>query len=559
MKRRIYCSLCGLSIVVAFLTAAICLFSFFHTMMRQARDELALEYEMIERGLTGKDTTDIAYLETVDRQFFRTRLTLVDRTGNVLYDSTGASNLGDHSARPEITAAFSFGMGEAMRASDTSQETMYYYARRIDGNHVLRVAKPAGSVSTAFFSMLPALLGILSLIAAVSILLSSRLTRLILHPIAVLAQDMESGAAPEYEELQPFFRTIREQNGLIRRQMLTLRKERDTVSAITSNMQEGLILLDTAHSILSVNKSALALLGAPYGSYEGMTVLALSRNAELEQCICEAAQGVSAQSVIERDGQYCRVMASPVPGDHDSNCGICVLLQDVTEQMQSENMRREFTANVSHELKTPLTTISGFAELMRNGMVKSEEDVMHFAGKIHHEAQRLISLTDDIIRLSRIEAGGSVEREAVELHSLCERIAKRLSFQASQKEVSLSVSGEAVTIEADVCMMEELVSNLADNAVKYNHTGGHVELKSLLEGGHAILVISDDGIGIPKEHQDRIFERFYRVDKSRSKQTGGTGLGLSIVRHIVERHGGTVSLASEAGCGTRITVFLPLK
>lgn len=237
--------------------------------------------------------------------------------------------------------------------------------------------------------------------------------------------------------------------------------------------------------------------------------------------------------------------------------GTIVLLLDVTEQQRAEQVRREFTANVSHELKTPLTSISGFAEMLQNGMASGEEDVKRFAGRIYSEARRLIALTDDIIRLSRIEQSGAVEDEPVELRALCEGAAEALRFPAEQKQVAIAVSGDLVTVRGSRQMLDELVCNLADNAVKYNRPGGRVDLTVRREGDWAAVTVADTGIGIPREHQARIFERFYRVDKSRSKQTGGTGLGLSIVKHIVERHGGSISLESAPGAGTSVTVRLP--
>lgn len=560
MKKRIYWSLCILSVLAVILTAALTMLSFYRLMLGQARDDLAQEYEMIAKGITESELDDKGYLAALDKQFFTTRLTLIAPDGSVLYDSGGReAQLENHVNRPEVAVALAYGVGEDVRYSSTERESTFYYARRLPNGSVLRISRPSRVITEAFTGIIPVMALILLLVIAGGLLVAARLSRAILRPLDSLARDIGTAGPPEYEELEPFFRKIKEQNATIRGQMETLREERDTVSAITSNMQEGMVLLGMEREILTVNRSALRLLGTPPGEYEGAPVLALSRDLELERCAGTALEGASATAILERGGRCLQILANPVRGEKGESFGAIVLLLDVTERQRAEQIRREFSANVSHELKTPLTSISGFAEMLGNGMVEDAGDVKKFAGRIYHEAQRLITLTDDIIRLSRIEAEGALEKQPVELLEICRRTARSLEFTADEKQVAVTAEGVETTVMGDGRMLEELAYNLAENAVKYNRHGGKVAMTVGREGEYAVLSVADTGIGIPKEHQERIFERFYRVDKSRSKETGGTGLGLSIVRHIAQRHDGTITLTSEPGEGTVVTVRLPFK
>ena len=477
----------------------------------------------------------------------------------MLYDSDSTLAYEEnHLSRPEVSAAFAEGKGENMRHSDTMGLDLYYYAAKLPDGNVLRVSNQTRSVGAVFVTVIPLMLLIVLLIFLVSMLAASRLTRRFLLPVQRLAENINDPVEPKgYEELEPFIVKIRKQNRLIQEQIERLRAERDTISVITQNMNEGLILLDCSHNVLSVNSSALSLLGARPGDYEGKNVLRISRSTDLTACIADATEkGESGGLLLEKDGRSCRVSVSAVYRAEEI-CGAIVLILDVTEQQRAEKVRRDFTANVSHELKTPLTSISGFAEMIENGMVKGEPDIKKFAGRIYQEASRLIVLTDDIIRLSRIEQDGTPDREPVELRELCDNVVRSLQFVSSQKQVTLTVTGEPLAINGNPRMLEELVQNLCDNAVKYNRPGGRVEVSVRRDGSNAVLTVSDTGIGIPREHQNRIFERFYRVDKSRSKQTGGTGLGLSIVKHIVECHGGSLRLDSTEIVGTTVTVCLP--
>lgn len=559
MKRRIYWSLCAASAALALITALLTLWTVYGLLMRQAKNALVEEHRLISEtiGMLGPD--DAEYLNLLDQEFPITRVTIIEPNGSVYFDSDNdQTKMENHLGRPEIEAAFKKGAGEDIRRSATMGINTYYYAAKLEDGSVLRVSKQTSSIGAVFFTIIPVMVGILILILAAGMVMASSLTKRLLRPVEALAENLDAESLAGYDELEPLFLRIREQKRLINEQVERLREERDTIRTITSNMKEGMVLLGLERNVLSVNRSALALLGAPHGEYEGKNVLYLSRMTELGSCIDAALSGESGDAVIEREALACRIYASPVTSG-ETVCGAIVLLVDVTEQLRAEKVRREFSANVSHELRTPLTSISGFAEMIGNGMVASQEDVKKFAGRIYAEASRLITLTDDIIRLSRIEAEEELAAEPAALLTVCENTAAALRFTAEQRGVELLVSGEEVWVSGNARMLDELVYNLTDNALKYNREGGHVRITVRRENGMAALTVEDDGIGIPQEHQERIFERFYRVDKSRSKRTGGTGLGLSIVKHIVERHAGTVTLRSVPGEGTSVTVRLPLE
>lgn len=559
MKKRIYRSLCITSILLVLLCTMLTMWSFYGVLMRQASADLTDEYSLLKQSLALVPDKR-AYLEGLNIRYKSFRVTLVSRDGAVLFDSDNELSLMEnHQDRPEIIEAFDTGKGQDVRRSRTMGLDTYYYAERLDDGTVLRVSKQASGIGTVFMSIIPVMAGILLLILFFDMAVSSHLTNRLLRPVKRLAEDIENTETlGGYEELEPFLLKIKEQNRLIREQMEHLREERDTIKTITSNMKEGLILLDLEHSILSVNRSALALLDVKEADFEGKSILNLSRSPELNSCIEQAMQGEGSDAVIVQAGRACQLSASPVYGKQGI-CGAIVLLLDVTERQKAEKIRRDFTANVSHELKTPLTSISGFAEMIENGMVAEQGEIQQFAGRIYREASRLITLTDDIIRLSRIEEHGKLSAESVELRALCEGIVSALQFTAEQKQVNLSISGERMTVSGNACMLEELVYNLTENAIKYNRPDGKVHLSLRQEGQIVCIIVEDTGIGIGKEHQGRIFERFYRVDQSRSKQTGGTGLGLSIVKHIVERHSGSITLESEPQKGTSVTVRLPMQ
>ena len=554
MKNRIYRSICltAVAAVLAAMFLAICFFSKQYTSVIQAdlRDECrllaaALPEEGLEKGVLPS----------------RARATLLEEDGSVIWDSSGdPSAMENHLDRPEVQQALQAGEGSSIRYSDTLGQETCYYAILLEDGRVLRMSRSYGSALSMLAPIVPSLCLVLLGVLLASVLISARLTRLILAPIAKLGSSLNGELPAEYyEELAPFVSKIRRQRQQIRRQIQRLQNERDTVSVIIGNMREGLITIAPDQRILSLNPSALTLLHAPAGNYQGRSYLNLSRSDELHRCVCAALSGESADGQILEQGQCCRIFASPVL-QSGSCSGAVVLLMDATQQQQSERMRRDFSANVSHELKTPLTSISGFAEIIESGMAATPEDCRMFAGRIVRESSRLIALIDDIIRLSRLEEGAQMDLCRCSLQAIARDTIGSLEPVAEKRQVTLTLEeSPEVNLVACPSMISELCFNLCENAIKYNHPGGTVTIRALQEGQNALLQVEDTGIGIPAEHQQRIFERFYRVDKSRSKQTGGTGLGLSIAKHIVERHHGAIQVQSNPGQGTVMTVTLPLQ
>ena len=559
MKKRIYISLCFTSLVLVLLTAGVMLWVSYGMGISQAKNSLKNQTIMIENGISFVGDEQLGYLDTEVKGLRDMRITWLNADGSVLFDtSADSASMENHSQRPEMIAALQKGEGTDVRHSQTVGQDSVYYAKRLSDGSVLRLSMQTKSVGTVFQNALPLVLGIVVMLLGACFVIASQLTKRILLPVKQLAQNIEDDQEYSgYGELEPFYHKIKEQNRMIKSQMDKLADERDRISTITSNMREGLILVDLQKDILSVNKSALSLLEVKKGDYEGKGILTLCRNVEFSHCVDQAVEGTGCDILLENGRGSVQVYANPVFAGKKV-CGGIILLVDVTQQQKAEKIRRDFTANVSHELKTPLTSISGFAEMISGGMVSSPQDIKKFAGRIYREASRLITLTDDIIRLSQIEEGTDPEKEPISLRPICENVLNTLQIIAQQKQVSLSIQGEEGQLSANPRMMEELIFNLCDNGIKYNQPGGSVKISIRQEPGEVVLSVKDTGIGIPKEHQSRIFERFYRVDKSRSKQTGGTGLGLSIVKHIVESHRGSLTLESQEGEGTEVTIRFPL-
>ncbi|WP_071431473.1 ATP-binding protein [Angelakisella massiliensis] len=554
MKKRIYRSICltAMAAVLAAMLLAICFFSGQYTAILQA--DLRDECRLLAAALPAGKLSDSILPP-------RARATLLEEDGTVIWDSSSdPSAMENHLDRPEVQQALRTGEGSCIRYSHTLDEETCYYAMRLDSGMVLRMSRSYGSALSILAPIIPSLCLILVAVLLASVLISARLTKTILTPIVKLGSSL-NGELPQeyYEELAPFVSKIRRQRQQLRRQIQRLQNERDTVSVITGNMREGLITIAPDQKVLSFNPSALTLLHAPPGNYQGRSYLNISRSDELHRCVCTALSGASADGQILEEGQCCRIFASPVL--QSGTCsGAVVLLMDSTQQEQNERMRRDFSANVSHELKTPLTSISGFAEIIESGMASTPEDCRMFAGRIVRESSRLIALIDDIIRLSRLDEGVQMDLCRCSLQSIARDTISSLEPVAEKRQVSLCLEdGPEVFLTACPSMLSELCFNLCENAIKYNKQGGSVTIRAWQEGQNAILQVRDTGIGISAEHQGRIFERFYRVDKSRSKQTGGTGLGLSIAKHIVERHNGSIQVQSHPGVGTAMTVTLPVQ
>lgn len=509
--------------------------------------ELVQQTELLGDGV---EYGGIGYLEKIN---LPNRVTWVDAQGTVLYDNqASAVGMENHADREEIREALETGFGQSERHSVTISERTVYAARRLADGTVIRVAESQRTALAMLLELSGAIVLILCAALVLSMVLAFRLSRRLMTPILEL--DLEH---PEncrtYDELSPLLFRIRRQNETIQHQMDALRRQQEEFRELTEHMSEGIVVLDRNTCVLSCNSAALRLLGAKQPGPDA-SALDLDDSEVFRNIIRQVLQGLGGQGRIERNGRCVQIMADPVEREGELTGSVLVLL-DVTVQEDSEKLRREFTANVSHELKTPLTSISGMAEIMKSGIVRPE-DMPEFAGDIYRESKRLIALVEDIIHLSQLDEGGVLPQRAdVELRELSEQVLQRLRHQAQQVGVELKVEGDPFTVSCVPGVMEEMLYNLCDNAVKYNRPGGSVRVT--VDSVQRTLMVSDTGIGIPQADQQRVFERFYRVDKSRSRQIGGTGLGLSIVKHGAALHDIRVELHSTSDVGTDVKLYFP--
>lgn len=511
----------------------------------QLRDELSLASAAVEDG-----GTDYLARLTADRY----RLTWIAADGSVIYDTkTDAESLENHASRAEVSQALTTGTGESTRYSSTLMEKTMYYAQRLDDGTVLRISISRATVGMIAVGMIQPLLIVLIVALILSGLLARRLSRRIVDPLNSL--DLEHPLDNDaYEELSPLLKRIHRQHVEIQTQLRELREKTDEFTQITGSMREGLVLLDEHGSILSINAAAQALFGAD-AQCMGKDFLTIERSHEISAAIQAAVTDGHSEVRAERAGRVYQFDISRITSD-GKFLGTVILAFDITEQEFAEQNRREFTANVSHELKTPLQGIIGSAELIENGMVKPD-DLPRFVGHIHAEAARLVTLIDDIIRLSQLDEGDAMPTEPVDLLAVSQEAAENLHDAAAARDVTLSVTGRPVVMPGVRRLIYEIVYNLCDNAIKYNVNGGRVDIAVASGTDGSSITVADTGIGIAPEHQSRVFERFYRVDKSHSKASGGTGLGLSIVKHAVQYHHGRIELESTPGAGTTIRVVFP--
>ncbi|MBS4977628.1 MAG: ATP-binding protein [Clostridiales bacterium] len=501
----------------------------------------------------GVESSGMEYLEKLDGK--NSRITLIDQDGSVLYDSQAeASSMENHKDREEVKEAAETGKGKAVRMSETLSEKTIYYALRLEDGKILRVSSTQYSVLALVYQLIVPVLWILLLMIVLSGLFASRLSKKVVEPVNKL--DLEHPEENEvYEEMAPLLSRMYKQNREIKNQIDTARRQQEEFSIITENMQEGLVVIDRYTMILSGNASVWKLFHVN-GPKNGESVYVLNRSEEFQSIIDKALGGKNNEAVLKVDGSDIHVVANPVMREEQVE-GAVLLLVNVTEKLEREKLRREFSANVSHELKTPLTSISGFAEIIQDGYVK-EEDVRAFAGRIYKEAQRLITLVEDVIRISQLDEGEvPYEWTETDLYQTAKNVFGTLSEAAKKQDVHLYIEGDRVQLHTVPNILEEVLFNLCDNAIKYNKPGGNVCI-CLTENEESVCIsVKDNGVGIPKEDQSRVFERFYRVDKSHSKEIGGTGLGLSIVKHGVSFLGGEVELESTPEQGTEITVSFP--
>ena len=480
------------------------------------------------------------------------RVTWIAANGTVLYDSAApAQLLESHADREEIDHALQTGEAQTSRYSKTLLQRTFYYAKLLEGGTVLRVSCTQNSLPAMILMLLTPFLWVATLVLILCGVLSYRLARQITKPLNAINPD-NPAPLPSYPELTPLFDKLREQNRTIGKQMNELQLRQREFTAITENMREGFLLVDCKMHVLSSNHSALEVLGGRELK-PGCLLYDAECRQEIFDAVDTALSGSHAELLLTIDETSWQVLANPVVASGQV-AGAVVLFMDVTEREQRERLRREFSANVSHELKTPLTSISGFAELMKEGLVPPEK-IPEFSGDIYKESLRLIGLVNDIIQLSRLDENSTqFQRAPVDLYDLCAQSIERLSTVAARQSVTLALTGEHAEIMGVEQLLKEMIYNLLDNAIKYNVPGGSVTASVRKSAGRTILSVADTGIGIPYAHQPRVFERFYRVDKSHSKEVGGTGLGLSIVRHAAQYHGARLELKSQPGKGTTITV-----
>ena len=558
MTKRIFRSILCVAAAVLLANLVIvmgCLYDYFGSVQEaQLKDELRLAAYAVEEN--GQD-----YLEHLSERDYRYtwtpdyRLTWIASDGTVLFDTLdSAENMENHGDRIEVREAFAKGESSSIRYSTTLTERTLYYARALNNGTVLRISIRQVTVLALVLVMLQPILLVAILAVILSAVLANWMSKKIVQPLNSLDLDhpLENNA---YEELAPLLSRIHQQRQQIAAQLKKMKKQTDEFAQVTSHMKEGLVLLDNAGKILSINPAAQQVFGVET-SCNGQDFLTIDRSRDLHFAIQTAVSEGHSEVRSERNGREFQFDISRIESE-DAFVGTVLLAFDVTEQAFAEQNRREFTANVSHELKTPLQSITGSAELLENGLVKPE-DVPRFVGMIRTEAARLVTLVDDIIHLSQLDEGAAPDRETVDLLETAKDAASALGDSATEKGIHVSVSGESVSISGVRSFLHEMIYNLCDNAIKYNVENGSVEITVVRKEQEAVVTVKDTGIGIPAEHQSRIFERFFRVDKSRSKASGGTGLGLSIVKHIAQYHGATIKLQSEFGCGTTVSVVFPL-
>ena len=518
-----------------------CLYSYFDdAQVSQLKDELSIAVIGTEQG--GR-----SFLEQLDSRHYR--LTWVAEDGTVMYDTAVDENeMENHANREEIREALQTGSGEASRHSDTLLERTVYEARKLSDGSVLRISVSQQTMLLLVLGVLHPVCVVALLAIVLSLLLANRMSRKIVEPLNTLDLDHPLDN-DTYEELAPLLRRINQQHAQIDSQLRKLQRKTDEFEQITANMREGLVLLDKNRVVLSINPAAKNLFGADETCI-GKDFCMVDRKQDISASVVSAFRDGHHETKAWRNGREYQFAFSRIESG-DKVSGLVILTIDITDANNAERNRREFSANVSHELKTPLQSIIGSAELLENGLVKPE-DTARFVERIRKEAARLVLLIEDIIRLSHLDEGVELPREDVDLLAVAQEVTASLQIPAEQKQVQILVAGEHGSVLGVRGLIYEIVHNLCDNAVKYNIEGGKVDVSVRNSEGNVILTVADTGIA--PEHQSRIFERFYRVDKSHSKQSGGTGLGLSIVKHAVQYHNARLELQSEPGVGTTITV-----
>jgi PAS/PAC sensor signal transduction histidine kinase len=552
MKNKIFRALVALAAMAVLVASGLITFLVSQDYFNETKKELAQEARYISMGLEsgGNDFLNKIAAENGSN----VRITLIDKDGIVLFDNQAeAKTLENHAMRQEIMEAVAVGAGEAERFSDTLDKTTYYYAVRLEDGKILRLARTIDSIYKSVLQMLPIMGGIVIVVAFLASIVARRVTFNLIKPLDQVNLD-EPLDNETYDELAPFLTRIAKQKRQLSKNLKKLRGKQEELTIITNNMNEGLVLLNGQQNVLFINESAAKIFGFSAKEVIGRNILTVDRAQEVQDLLQKISQAGKGEGLYEKDGHFYQLSGSSVNGS-----GSVILIYDVTEKMTAEKLRREFSANVSHELKTPLQSILGYAEIMKNGLVK-DEDKQRFLERIHAEAGNMIELIQNIMELSRLDENKTLDEfEDVDLLKLAQSVTLRLKHKAQTKGVTLNVNGSSACVCGVQSILSEVLYNLVDNSIKYNKDNGKVDVK-VQDGSEEVTVsVSDTGIGIGAADRERVFERFYRADKSHSKEIGGTGLGLSIVKHGVLFHKGRVELESEPGVGTTITFVLPKK
>lgn len=552
MKNKIFRALVALAAMAVLVASGLITFIVSQDYFNETKKELAQEARYISMGLESGGDNFLNKIAAENGS--NVRITLIDKDGIVLFDNQAeAKTLENHAMRQEVMEAVAVGAGEAERFSDTLDKTTYYYAVRLEDGKILRLARTIDSIYKSVLQMLPIMGGIVIVVAFLASVVARRVTFNLIKPLDQVNLD-EPLDNETYDELAPFLTRIAKQKRQLSKNLKKLRGKQEELTIITNNMNEGLVLLNGQQNVLFINESAAKIFGFSAKEVVGRNILTVDRAQEVQDLLQKVSQAGKGEGLYEKDRHFYQLSGSSVNGS-----GSVILIYDVTEKMTAEKLRREFSANVSHELKTPLQSILGYAEIMKNGLVK-DEDKQRFLERIHAEAGNMIELIQNIMELSRLDENKTLDEfEDVDLLKLAQSVTLRLKHKAQTKGVTLNVSGSSACVCGVQSILSEVLYNLVDNSIKYNKDNGKVDVK-VQDGSTEVTVsVSDTGIGIGAADRERVFERFYRADKSHSKEIGGTGLGLSIVKHGVLFHKGRVELESEPGVGTVITFVLPKK
>lgn len=550
MTKRIFRSICFVAVIVFLASVILFMGVLYEHFSNVEQAQLKMQTNLAAQGVTNEGIEFFRDLKVADY-----RISWIDANGNVLYDSkSDIAEMENHLEREEVKEAIAKGYGESRRYSSTLMEHSFYCAQKLADGTVLRLSISQHSIFVLLLGMSQPVCVIFAIALILSIVLAVRVSKKIVKPLNEI--DLDNPLKNEgYDELSPFLRRIdSQQRQLLRQQDEILQKENE-LDTIVSSMNEGMVLLNPKGKVISINPAAGKLLSAKADCI-GMDMLSLCRKLDLQEILSNALQGEQGERIISFNEETYQVDANPIVSENTVK-GAALFFFNVTEKENAEQMRREFTANVSHELKTPLHSISGYAELLKNDMVK-ENDRIPFAGKIYAEAQRMIRLVEDVISLSHLDEGAAdMKCEETDLYELAQKAVQSLETEADAACISLEISGIPAVVNGIPRLLYSIIYNLCDNAIKYNSEHGKVIVSVENEKNTVVLSVQDTGIGIAPEHQERIFERFYRVDKSHSKEVGGTGLGLSIVKHAAKIHNAKLEVKSSVGKGTTVIVTFP--